>query len=173
MRLVARDKDAVALSPVDFFSVGHVIMGQVSYLVFDLIVVLVIGTNALVVKGWCLFATIVEGVLWEPFENIILWRLGWKFENRRDSLVNSLFDVGFVALGGILAAGIPWSVTIGLVVVEFVAFARMKRRVLGRSRTPNRSVPAGTPLDKLAPILRVPGDPTTTPRGQGGELHVE
>ena len=48
-----------------------------------------------------LIFVIVVGIGWEIIENTILWKLGVKFENRRDSWINAVFDVIFVIIGGL------------------------------------------------------------------------
>ena len=51
---------------------------------------------------------IAVGIGWEVIENTILWKLGVKFENRRDSFVNAFFDIIFVILGGLATWLLKW-----------------------------------------------------------------
>jgi hypothetical protein len=41
-------------------------------------------------------------------ENTILWKLGLKYENRKDSLINALFDIIFVVGGGAATWLMKW-----------------------------------------------------------------
>ena len=51
---------------------------------------------------------IAVGIGWEIIENTILWKLGVKFENRRDSFFNAFFDIIFVILGGLSTWLLKW-----------------------------------------------------------------
>ena len=42
-------------------------------------------------------------IIWELIENFWLYKLNIKFAHRRDSLINSITDVIFFVLGGIIA----------------------------------------------------------------------
>lgn len=124
MGFFARDDDDIATSAVDFFSLGHILMGQISFIICYLVMTYWIGnTDTTTVKKWSLIITIIFGIVWEPFENIIVWKMGLKFENRRDSILNIIFDILFVILGGVLAWIITiWWVNLIVIIVEFILF---------------------------------------------------
>jgi len=108
--ILATDKDDVGLSAMDYFTWGHIDMGIAFFLLFSLI-----NTIPSLVEGrliyiipfwWMMVAVLLFAVIWELIENIILWQMGKKFENRKDSFFNALWDVLFVALGGLLMWGL-------------------------------------------------------------------
>ena len=100
--LVGLDADYVGRSPWDFYSWGHIALGIATYLLLSLLITIpeALGGNALI--HWWLIIVIVLIILlvWEFVENVILWSLSWKFEDRQDSTVNFLWDVIFGAIGG-------------------------------------------------------------------------
>ena len=55
-----------------------------------------------------LIFVLVVGIGWEIIENTILWKLGVKYENRRDSFINAFFDVIFVIIGGLTTWLLKW-----------------------------------------------------------------
>jgi len=98
---IGLDADYVGRSPLDFYSWGHIALGIATYLLLSLLITIpeALGGNALI--HWWLIIVIVLIILlvWEFVENVILWSLGWKFEDRQDSMVNFLFDIIFGAIG--------------------------------------------------------------------------
>ncbi|MFX1393367.1 MAG: hypothetical protein ACFFAH_07315 [Promethearchaeota archaeon] len=108
--LVGWDKDYVGRSPWDFYSWGHIALGIASFLLISLVITI---PEALGGKGfipWWLVIIIVLFVLlfWEFFENVILWLLKWKFEERQDSFINFLWDVIFGMLGALVMWLFKW-----------------------------------------------------------------
>jgi len=99
---VGTTEEYLCRSPWDFYSWGHIDMGIASFLLLSL---LITATEALIgpaILSWwhIMLFVFIFGVVWELFENIVLLSLGAKFENRRDSLVNSVWDIIFVCIGG-------------------------------------------------------------------------
>lgn len=101
---VAQDLSHVGVSAVDSYSIGHVAFGVMSWLIISLLYS-VPGNWDLppLVPLWGIFLLVLAvGVIWEIFENTIFWAMGKKFENRKDSLLNALWDVVFVMLGALV-----------------------------------------------------------------------
>jgi hypothetical protein len=102
--------DYVGRSPWDFYSWGHIAFGIGAFSIFSLIITLwelFIGPSTL---PWyyILIFVIIVGVGWEIIENTILWKLGVKYENRKDSFINAFFDILFVILGGLATWLLKW-----------------------------------------------------------------
>ena len=106
-------KDYVGRSPLDFYSWGHIAFGIGAFTIFSLIITiyeLIFVTAAVMPWLWIIIFVIAVGFGWEIIENTILWKLGVKFENRRDSLINAFFDILFVILGGLGTWLLKWIV---------------------------------------------------------------
>ena len=108
--LVGWDKDNIGRSPWDFYSWGHIALGIASFLLISLLITV---PEALGGKGlipWWLIIIIVLFVLlfWEFFENVVLWLLNWKFEDRQDTFINFLWDVIFGMLGALVMWLFQW-----------------------------------------------------------------
>lgn len=87
--------------PIDVCTVSHILMGIISYLVLYLFlrpIFPLIDT-----KYISLISVLFWAIIWEYVENFILIRTRFKIGNRRDSLENSLTDIVFTGLGGIIA----------------------------------------------------------------------
>ncbi|MFX0070234.1 MAG: hypothetical protein ACFFAO_04000 [Candidatus Hermodarchaeota archaeon] len=106
--LIGYDSDYVGRSPWDFYSWGHIDMGIGAFLLISLIITVtewVLGPGSAIVEWWMVLALVILfSLIWEFIENVILWKLGWKFEDRQDSWPNFIWDVIFVILGG----GLMW-----------------------------------------------------------------
>jgi hypothetical protein len=103
-------QDYVGRSPWDFYSWGHIAFGIGAFSIFSLIITiweLIIGPSGLPWYFILIFVTIV-GIGWEIIENTILWKLGVKYENRKDSFINAFFDILFVILGGLATWLLKW-----------------------------------------------------------------
>ena len=103
--------DYVGRSPLDFYSWGHIAFGIGAFTIFSLIITiyeLIFLTAAVMPWWWIMLFVIAVGIGWEIIENTILWKLGVKFENRRDSFNNALFDILFVILGGLGTWLLKW-----------------------------------------------------------------
>lgn len=105
-------EDYVGRSPWDFYSWGHIAFGIGAFSIFSLIITLweqYVGP-ATMPWFWILIFVIIVAIGWEIIENTILWRLGAKYENRRDSFVNAFFDILFGILGGLATWFLKWIV---------------------------------------------------------------
>ncbi|MFX1495905.1 MAG: hypothetical protein ACFFBH_00115 [Promethearchaeota archaeon] len=103
-------EDYVGRSPLDYYSWGHIAFGIASFTIFSLIInlwELFIGP-APIHWYYLLIFVIIVAVVWEIIENTILWKLGLKYENRRDSFINALFDIIFMAIGGATSWLLKW-----------------------------------------------------------------
>jgi len=105
-------EDYVGRSPWDYYSWGHIAFGIGAFSIFSLIITLwelYIGP-AIMPWYWILIFVIIVGVGWEIIENTILWKLGVKYENRKDSFLNAFFDIIFVIVGGLVTWLLKWIV---------------------------------------------------------------
>ncbi|MHA1915830.1 MAG: hypothetical protein ACW986_11890 [Promethearchaeota archaeon] len=105
-------EDYVGRSPWDFYSWGHIAFGIGSFTIFSLLITLwelYVGP-ATMSWFWVLIFVIIVAIGWEIIENTILWRLGVKYENRRDTFVNAFFDILFGILGGSTTWFLKWIV---------------------------------------------------------------
>lgn len=105
-------EDYVGRSPWDYYSWGHIAFGIGAFSIFSLIITLwdhYIGP-AIMPWYWILIFVIIVGVGWEIIENTILWKLGVKYENRKDSFLNAFFDIVFVIVGGLVTWLLKWIV---------------------------------------------------------------
>lgn len=127
-RFFARTKDDISKAAVDFFSIGHILMGQIIFSIVYGLLVYVPEFNAWVgspadPKLWAFIVAVLCGILWEPIENIILYKLGLKFESKRDSWLNLIFDTIFVTIGATLSYFINvWQINLLLVIIEIILF---------------------------------------------------
>ncbi|MFX1373900.1 MAG: hypothetical protein ACFFCE_18790 [Promethearchaeota archaeon] len=102
--------DYVGRSPWDYYSWGHIAFGIAAFSIFSLIITvweMLIGP-ATMPWYYILIFVLIVAVCWELIENTIIWKLGLKNENRKDSLINSLFDIIFVILGGASTWLLKW-----------------------------------------------------------------
>ncbi|MFX1279698.1 MAG: hypothetical protein ACFFA3_09800 [Promethearchaeota archaeon] len=103
-------EDYVGRSPLDYYSWGHIAFGIGAFSIFSLIITLwelYVGPATL---PWyfILIFVIIVGIAWEIFENTVLWKLGVKYENRKDTFINAFFDIVFVIVGGIATWLLKW-----------------------------------------------------------------
>jgi hypothetical protein len=103
-------EDYVGRSPWDYYSWGHIAFGIGAFSLFSLIITLweLLTGPAPIPWYFILLLVLIVGVIWEIFENTILWRLGLKYENRKDTFINALFDVIFVIIGGLATWLLKW-----------------------------------------------------------------
>ena len=115
-KIVAQNKSEMTQKPIDVYTIPHVLMGIVSYIVFFLFLSLFFDDfNTAYIS---LITVLFWAVTWEYVENFILAKTRLKFGKRQDSLENSLTDVVFTGIGGILglAAGpYVWLAMIGFI----------------------------------------------------------
>lgn len=129
--IIARYKDEVALSPVDFFSIGHVLMGQIVFFAVYHVARFLLDFASGYALKLGLVSAVGIGMLWEPFENFMLYRWGYKFEGRRDSLINSIADIIFVSIGALASYYYPLGILhLAVICVEFTAFFYFRYRIL-------------------------------------------
>ena len=103
-------EDYVGRSPWDYYSWGHIAFGIATFAIFSLIInlwELLIGPSPMPWYYILIFVFIVA-VIWELIENTILWRLGLKYENRKDSFLNAFFDIIFMIIGGLATWLLKW-----------------------------------------------------------------
>jgi len=98
--ILARRAEHVGISPIDFFSLGHLFMGYITFLGFYGTFSLFFGIP---LNFFYLLGNIFVAIIWESVENFILYELKFKFAHRRDSIINSLMDIFFFFIGGIMA----------------------------------------------------------------------
>ncbi len=104
--IIGDTTDEVGLSPVDFYSWGHVDMGIASFLLFSLfntIPSLYVGELVYVIPYWSMILLVIAfALLWELVENTLFIKMGIKFEGRKDSKENMIWDIIFVIIGGMI-----------------------------------------------------------------------
>lgn len=100
----------VGRSPWDYYSWGHIAFGIGAFSLYSLIITLWELLTGPAPVPWysILLLTFVTGVIWEIIENTILWRLGLKYENRKDTFINAFFDVFFVFIGALATWLLKW-----------------------------------------------------------------
>jgi hypothetical protein len=103
-------EDYVGRAPWDYYSWGHIAFGIAAFALLSLIINLweLISGPAPIPWFFILFLVVIAGVVWEIIENTILWRLGLKYENRKDTFINAFFDIFFVFIGGIGTWLLKW-----------------------------------------------------------------
>jgi len=99
-KAISFKEEDVDFAFIDFYTDGHFIFGYIAYLVVYLFTIIFLGKNH---AGFSMTITINIGLIWEFIENFYLHKRGYKYDNRRDSFANSLTDVLFVNIGGIVA----------------------------------------------------------------------
>lgn len=112
MKIIGKTSDELSLMPIDFYSIGHILLGYISYLISYLITYIFNVPNPI---EYALISTIIVGILWELIENGELTKLK-NFKPVKDSLENSLFDILFCFTGGIAGAILSYSGTDHLIV---------------------------------------------------------
>ncbi|MFX1453984.1 MAG: hypothetical protein ACFFDB_01280 [Promethearchaeota archaeon] len=101
--LIATDISEVGISWFDFYSIGHICYGIGLFLFFSLFYTIPKKKGAIPIFSllFVFILTMIFVILWEVVENFIFLDLGWKFENRPDSLQNMFTDVLLGAIGGL------------------------------------------------------------------------
>jgi len=103
-KIIGDTKADVGKTPLDFYSWGHVAMGIVTFLLLSLInniPSMVEGRIIPIIPWWpMILLVLLVAVVWELLENTLLIDMGVKFEGRRDSIENALWDIIFVVIGG-------------------------------------------------------------------------
>ena len=109
----------MGINAIDFFSFGHLIIGYFNSLAFNSIFYAIFGYSLIL---FCLCCNLFVGIVWELFENVVLFKINLKFARRRDSLINSLSDVLFFTIGGLIASFIIF-LHLGLFLVITITIA--------------------------------------------------
>lgn len=99
MVIVARCKEDVGISAIDFFSFIHITFGFFTFLAFYLLFHLFFGIP---INISYLGLNFLAAIIWETIENFILYEFKLKYKHRRDSKINSFMDIMFFFLGGLL-----------------------------------------------------------------------
>ena len=103
--IIASTSEEVGISAFDFYSFGHICMGIGIFLVISLFYTIPMSndsTSRVIFPLWLIWIfTIVCGIIWEYVENTYFITWGIKFEGRHDSVINMVFDVVLVAIGGL------------------------------------------------------------------------
>lgn len=140
--LIGDTKDEVGKAPWDYFSWGHIAMGVMTFILLSLINTIpsLVSNEIIDIIPWWLMIVlaIVVALVWELLENTLFIHLGVKFEGRRDSLVNAIWDVIFAIIGALImwlikgilvnlimqVPGIPYFYIVGLILfaVTIISF---------------------------------------------------
>lgn len=118
----------VSQAVFDFFSFGHLAMGIVVFALLSLISTLrnLVDPRNFIVKEshWIAFliGTIIFGIFWEIVENTLVYGWGGKYQNQKDSVVNAIFDVILVGVGGLICLGFAYLFYIKIKKCEFPWF---------------------------------------------------
>ncbi len=99
MKVIATNKDDIGITPIDFFSFTHLIMG---YLIFIVLNGILFVMYSVPLGIFSLMYTFFISIIWESLENSIFYYLGIKFARRRDSIINSIMDIVFFSSGGLI-----------------------------------------------------------------------
>ena len=138
----------IAIAFMDFYTIGHFMFGYITCLVISIIIYLLFGEILFV--GVSITITINIGLIWEFIENFYLYKRGFKFEDRIDSFENSLTDVLFVNIGGIVCGIISTFELIPLFIgtVLILAFTTALYEIL-RKITFNKMNNNGKNMEKI------------------------
>jgi len=100
-KFVARTYTQISQKAIDYFSLIHILFGLISYYLSYFIMML-IGLPIDFISGMGLAYVMNISLVWEFFENFILSKTKLKKNSRKDSLQNSLMDLVFTEIGGII-----------------------------------------------------------------------
>jgi len=97
--IIGTTRKSVNEAWIDFYSIGHIVLGFVVFFVSYWFSLLVLRIQF---REYLTIFTLVIAVLWELFENICIVKTKYKFDKRKDSVENSLFDIVFAFFGAII-----------------------------------------------------------------------
>ena len=98
MKLFGKKKEDLDKFPLDFYSVGHFILGHIGYIIIYLMgFYSTIPLIHNILMEYVLGITIFIGLFWELLENNICIKT--RFKKQKDSLNNSLCDILCVFIG--------------------------------------------------------------------------
>ena len=113
--MIAKCREEVGIKAIDFYSIGHIIIGYISFLVYAMIFFLMFNDY---IPIFALLYAVETGILWELLENYVLDKTYLKFNNRKDSLQNSFTDVLFDVVGGLI--GLPIVIFLCLYAILYI-----------------------------------------------------
>ncbi|MFX1323193.1 MAG: hypothetical protein ACFFAQ_16280 [Promethearchaeota archaeon] len=99
MVIIARCKEDVGISAIDFFSFVHITFGFFSFLALYCLLYILFGIP---INFFYLSLNLLAAIIWETIENFILYEFKLKYKHRRDSKINSFMDIIFFFIGGLL-----------------------------------------------------------------------
>ncbi len=99
MVIIARNKEDVGISAIDFFSFVHITFGFLNFLAFYSLFYLFFGISF---NFFYFGLNVLTAIIWETIENFILYEFKLKYKHRRDSKINSFMDIVFFFIGGLL-----------------------------------------------------------------------
>lgn len=105
-KIIAQNKSEISQKPFDIYTISHILMGIISYMVFysfldTFFPALIIND----VKWISVISVLIWGLLWEFIENFALINTRLKVNKIEDSLRNSLTDVVATGVGGFIPFG--------------------------------------------------------------------
>lgn len=101
--LIAQSKSQVGEKFIDFFSIGHIVLGFVVFGLSFLFLRFSLGVVFLISKIISIIVVSYTALGWEFLENFTTIGEKLKFSKKRDALINSLSDILFTSFGSILA----------------------------------------------------------------------
>lgn len=120
--LITIEKECTGISPLDFFSLGHLVMGHLGYIFISML----FST----LNIWLMLSVVLSVAIgWEVIENLFLHRKGLKFEHRRDSSANLFSDILIVVFAAYISSLLSIWISIVLVGVELAVFIYFRQRV--------------------------------------------
>ncbi|MFX1408829.1 MAG: hypothetical protein ACFFA6_00635 [Promethearchaeota archaeon] len=99
MGIIARCKEEVGISAVDFFSFIHITLGYLIFLAYYGAFDLFFGISF---NPYYFGLNFLAAILWETIENFILYEIKLKYDHRRDTKINSFMDILLFYLGGLI-----------------------------------------------------------------------
>jgi len=99
MIVLARNKEEVGISAIDFFSCTHVVLGYLILLTNYTILNLSFEISF---DYFLLLLNIIASLSWELLENFVLYKFKIKYRHRRDSKINAFMDMVFFFFGGLI-----------------------------------------------------------------------
>ena len=100
-KILAKNKKGISTAAIDFFSFGHLLGGYFAFIILNAIYLVIFGFFTIEMG---ILTAFLCGVIWEIVENTFLLRKNIKFGYRKDSILNSLSDIGMLTLGGYIAS---------------------------------------------------------------------
>ncbi|NHJ26156.1 MAG: DUF2585 family protein, partial [Candidatus Lokiarchaeota archaeon] len=100
MKIFAKSKEDISSAAIDFFSFGHLLIGYLLFIVLNAIYFVFFENYQFFL---CIISDFLCALIWELIENTLFYRKNIKFGYRRDSTLNSLSDISFLVIGGLLA----------------------------------------------------------------------